>query len=201
MGNDTAQPRQEKFHEQRQNQPSPVRDMVQEVLLEHQAPPFNLIEQGCLEGPCIQPQPALEGAEGLHSSHLLVELLVGAQLLPELLQGGRRLGEPLLGVCRCGDVEMVAQVPAVLGQEMVAQVPAVLQQEMVAQVPPVLQQEVTEAPLQPRAVLAALGGRCLSPGQQLLAPRAQRGHGLQGSLVGTGRRGEGKWRKNREGVS
>lgn len=146
MGRTTQQ------QEQRQGQLSPVRDVIQEVLLEHQAPPFDLVEQGCPEGPRVEPEPALEGLDRLHGSHLLVQALVGADVLPEPLQRWRRLGDSVLAV----------------GLEVGGREGAAVEQELAAQLPPVLPVEVREA-LQPRAVLAARGRRRLSAAQQLLA--------------------------------
>lgn len=104
--------------ERRQEQLLPVRDMVHEMLLEHQAPPFNHIQQGCLERTSIDFHPALEDADGFNAIHLLINLLVGVDLLSELLQCGRCLGDPILcmglNFCSGEDVPIEEELAAEL---------------------------------------------------------------------------------------
>lgn len=74
----------------------PVCDVVNEMLLEQQTPPFHHIQQGRLERPCVDLHPAVEDTDGLDAIHLLINLLIGVNLLPELLKGGGCLRDPIL---------------------------------------------------------------------------------------------------------
>ena len=59
---------------------APVGDMVNEVLLEHEAPAFDDVEQGLLEGLAVNAEPAVEHLERVDLLTLLVDLLIRVNL-------------------------------------------------------------------------------------------------------------------------
>lgn len=95
--------------ERRWEQLLPVCDVVNEMLLEQQTPPFNHIQQRRLERPRVDFHPAMEDADGLDATHLLTDLLIGVDLLPELLEAGGCLGDPIL--CMSLDFRSGEDVP------------------------------------------------------------------------------------------
>lgn len=167
--NDKAQLRREipfgQHRVRRQEHLLPVRDMVHKMLLEHQAPPFDGVQQGCLERPSIHFHPAVEDAEGLDAIHLLIDLLVGVDLLFELLQCGGCLRDPVLrmGLDFCSGED----VP--------------VEEELAAELLPVLSVEVGVV-VEGTAVLAAGHHHSLHASHQLLAHVSQICHVLHVSL-------------------
>ena len=59
---------------------TPVGDVVDEVLLEHEAPALDDVEQGLLEGLGVHPEPVVEDLDALNALGLLVDLLVCVNL-------------------------------------------------------------------------------------------------------------------------
>lgn len=50
--------------------------MVNEVLLEHEAPSLDGVEQGDLHAAALHPHPPVEHMHGLQTLHLLIDLLI-----------------------------------------------------------------------------------------------------------------------------
>ena len=61
----------------------PVGHVVDQVLLEHEAPLLDDVEQRLLEGPAVHPEPGVEDVDGSYLVHLAVDLLVRVHLHPE----------------------------------------------------------------------------------------------------------------------
>lgn len=58
----------------------PADHVVAQVPLEHEAPAFDGVEEGLLEGPAVTLQPAVEHLGVLALGHLLIQLLIGVDL-------------------------------------------------------------------------------------------------------------------------
>lgn len=50
--------------------------MINKVLLEHETPFFDDIEQGTLHGTSVHPHPTMEHTHRIQTPHLLVDLLI-----------------------------------------------------------------------------------------------------------------------------
>ena len=59
---------------------SPVCDVVDEVLFEHEAPPLDDVEQRLFEGACVDAEPVVKQLDAFDRLHLVVDLLIRVNL-------------------------------------------------------------------------------------------------------------------------
>lgn len=59
--------------------------MINEVLLEHEAPFLDDVEQGLLEGSAVNSEPRIEDMDRIDLIYLVVNLLVGVNLTDKFI--------------------------------------------------------------------------------------------------------------------
>lgn len=96
--------------------------MVDEMLLEHEAPLLDGVEQSTLEGAGIQSHPAVDQVHSLQLQHLAIDALVCVYLLPETAQRRGGLWHAVLGV----RLDLLASEHVAVKQELTQELLAVV---------------------------------------------------------------------------
>ena len=143
----------------------PVSDVVNEMLLEREAPPLNEVQQRCFKGSHVDFHPAVKHLDGLQPAHFFVELLVGVDLCLELMEERGVLWKAIVYVSfhflRCEDTS--------------------IQQKLTQNLLPVLHVEVGVL-AESVPIATAEGHHALNPVQERAPQAGQVGHALHVNL-------------------